>query len=97
LYTVHPSNKIAKLCRTFNAGRVEAIVTKHKLDDLAGGGAHGAVVLDAQVLEALDQSALHVARLGRLHGRVHQPLPAGHGVEEELGGGQPVVEAVLYT
>lgn len=37
---------------------------------------------------------LHVARLGSFHGRVHQTLATGHGVEEKLSGRQAGVEAV---
>ena len=47
-------------------------------------------------LTDLDQSALHVARLGGLHGRVHQSLAAAHRVEHELGRRQARVEAVAH-
>ena len=57
------------------------------------GRAHGGVVVREQVLEALDEPARHVARLGRLDRRVHQALAPGHGVEEELGRRQAAVEA----
>ena len=49
-----------------------------------------------QVLQGLHEPPAHVARLRGLHGRVHQALPAGHGVEEELCGRQPAVEAVRH-
>ena len=49
-----------------------------------------------EVLQGLHEAAGHVARLCSLHGRVNQALAPGHGVEEELCGRQPAVEAVRH-
>jgi len=43
----------------------------------------------------LNEPALHVSGLGRLDGRVYQPLTSSHRVEEELRGREAAVETVL--
>lgn len=54
-----------------------------------------AVIVHGQVLEALDQTALHLARLSRFNGRVDQTLTTRHGMKEELTRGQTREEGVL--
>ena len=68
---------------------LEAVVAVDDGDDLAPGVAHGAVVAQAVVLHVGGEAAVDVARGGGLDGRVDEPLAAAHGVEEELGGGEP--------
>ena len=55
----------------------------------------GEVVLDAEVLHRVDEPPLHVAALLRPDGRVDEPFPPAHGVEEELGRSEPVAVVSL--
>ena len=64
------------------ARRVDAVLAVLVLDDRAGGVAYRPVLVDVEVLEGVDQPALHVAGPARPHGRVDQTLPPSHGVEE---------------
>ena len=69
------------------AGGVYSVLAEPELDQRGGGVAHGPVLHHLQVLQRVDEAALHVTRTGGSHGRVHQSLPAAHRVEEVLRGG----------
>src|SRR5581483_2938253 len=75
---------------------VHAVLAVDELDDGARGVAHGAVILDLQVLQRVDQAALHVAGPARAHGGVHEAFAATHGVEEELQGREAALVRVLH-
>ena len=75
---------------------VYAVLAVQELYDVPVRIAHGPVVFQPYVLEGVDQAALHVAALLRANGRVHQPLPAAHGVEKELQGREPLAVVCLY-
>lgn len=64
------------------------------ISSFTSAASHRAVVVDIKVLQRLHQAARHVARLCRLHSRVHQTLAPSHRVEEELVRLQPREEAV---
>ena len=68
----------------FDAGPVKAILAVGQLDQLLVRVAHRTVVGGVHVLQRLHELALQVARVGRLDGRVDEPLTAGHRVEVEL-------------
>src|ERR1041385_7316086 len=70
------------------ARRVDAFLAVDELDDGAGGVAHGAVLGDLEVLQGVDEAALHVAGAAGADGRVDEALAATHGVEEVLRGRQ---------
>ena len=75
--------------------RVDAVLAVPELYDVADAVAHRAVVLDAQVLEGVDEAALHVAALLSAYSRVDQTLAATHAVEEVLQRREPVAVAVV--
>ena len=77
-------------------GAVDAVLAVGKLDHIVHRVAHRTVVADRHVLQRLDQAALDVARLGRLHRGVDQTLAPGHGVEEELVRGEATQVRVLH-
>mmetsp|Transcript_15235 Transcript_15235/g.35011 ORF Transcript_15235/g.35011 Transcript_15235/m.35011 type:complete len:818 (+) Transcript_15235:946-3399(+) len=75
--------------------RVHAVLAIEELQHLALRVAHCTVVLDGDVLHRLDEAALDVPRLGRLHRRVDQPLATAHCVEKELLRGEAPQVRVL--
>jgi hypothetical protein len=64
-------------------------------NDAAAGRPHRAVVGHLQVLEGVDHPPLEVPALGRPDGGIHEPFAAADGMEEELGGGEAALVAVL--
>ena len=77
-------------------GRVDAVLSVEELDDVAGGVPDREVVLDAEVLHRVDEPPLHVSALLGPDGRVDEPFPPSHGVEEELRRGEPVAVVSLH-
>ncbi|GIX62912.1 secretin receptor [Babesia caballi] len=68
---------------------VDPVLAVRELDDGAVRAAHGRVVAANDVLHRLENAALQVPGLGRLHTGVHQTLTTGHAVEEVLLRPQP--------
>ncbi len=74
---------------------LDAILALGHLHHGTADRAHGAVLGHVEVLHGLDQSALDVARVRRLDGRINETLTACLRVEEELRGHQTTHEAIL--
>src|SRR5207245_5995654 len=66
------------------AGRIDAVLAELELDDRVRRVPDRPVFLDFEVFEGVDQPALHVPRAGRPDGRVDEPFPTSHRVEEVL-------------
>src|SRR5438132_864081 len=66
------------------AGRIHAVLAELELDDRVRRVPDRPVVLDFEVFEGVDQPALHVPRPRRPDGRVDEPFPTSHRVEEVL-------------
>src|SRR5207244_7184843 len=64
------------------AGRIDAVFAELELDDRVRRVSDRAVLLDLQVLEGVDQAALHVSRPRRPHRGVDEAFPSAHRVEE---------------
>mmetsp|Transcript_9224 Transcript_9224/g.37950 ORF Transcript_9224/g.37950 Transcript_9224/m.37950 type:complete len:753 (+) Transcript_9224:1411-3669(+) len=73
-----------ELREELGVARVDAVLAVAELDDGAVRVAHSVVVLHHQALEVLDEAALEVSGLARLHRGIDQALAACHAVEEEL-------------
>ena len=67
-----------------NVLSLKTILAVDELNEVVARGPHGAVVLDLDVLESLDQTPLDVARVRRLDSRVDEALSSSHSVEVEL-------------
>ncbi|MBA7480250.1 hypothetical protein ES707_15699 [subsurface metagenome] len=59
-------------------GRVDPVLSILELDDAALGVPDGAIVLYPEMLQGVDEAALHVAALLGTDGGVDEPLPATH-------------------
>src|SRR5947209_3733683 len=66
------------------AGRIHAVLAELELDDRVRRVPDRPVFLDFEVFEGVDQPALHVPRPRRPDGRVDEPFPTSHRVEEVL-------------
>src|SRR5579871_2317251 len=73
------------------AGRVDPVLAVLVLDDGARGVPDRAVLGDLQVLEGVDQPALHVPGPARPDRRVDETLAPSHGVEEVLRRREPAL------
>src|SRR6266480_3017405 len=65
-------------------GDVDPVLTIPHLDDVSSRVSDGRVILDSEMLESVDETALHVPALLSPHCSIDQPLSSSHCVEEEL-------------
>ncbi len=65
---------------------IYAVFPEPELDDRVRCVPDGPVFLDLQVLESVDESALHIPGPGRPNGGVHEAFATSHRMEEVLGG-----------
>ena len=75
---------------------VNAVLAVAELNDAALVVAHRHVVLNLQILHALDESALDISSGTGLNGGVNETYATTHGVEEELLRREPRNEGVLH-
>src|SRR5207247_35076 len=64
------------------SGRIHAVLTELKLDDRVRRIPDRPVFFHLEILEGVDQAALHVSRPRRAHGRVDEAFAPAHRVEE---------------
>src|SRR6266699_1044200 len=76
-------------------GDVDPVLTIPHLDELSPIGTDRRVILDSEMLESVDETALHVPALLSPHCSIHQPLSSTHCVEEELYRVQSIPIAVI--
>jgi hypothetical protein len=86
---------VDRLIFDFHVNGVESIGAIGEFDHLANRIPHGAIVVDHQVFEALNQSSLEVASFGGLDRRIDQTFTTSHRVKEEFGWCKTRVETVL--
>src|SRR6266581_734501 len=65
-------------------GDVDPVLTIPHLDDVSTRVSDRRVILDSEMLESVDETALHVPALLSPHCSIDQPLSSTHCVEEEL-------------
>ena len=65
-------------------GDVDSILSVPDLDYVASGVSHRRVILDSEMFESVDETALHVSALLGPHSSIDKPLSSSHRVEEEL-------------
>ncbi len=88
--------EVNRLVLAFHIRRVQIVTAVQELHQVVRARSNSHVILNAQVLQTLDQPSLHIASLGRFDRRVHQALAATHRVKKELSRGEAAVEAVLH-
>lgn len=66
---------------SFEASRIESIISVPKLYNSPGGVTDGEIVLCGEVLQSFHQTSLHIPSLGRLDRGIHQTLASRDGVE----------------
>src|SRR3989449_10719763 len=76
-------------------GDVDPILTIPHLDDVSPRVSDRRVILDSEMLESVDETALHVPALLSPHCSVDQPLSSSHCVEAELNRFQSIPIAVI--
>ena len=85
------------LSRThLHVARIQPISSVCKLNNLIGRVPNSCVIMNAQILQTLDQPPLHVPSLRSLHSCIDQTLTSSHRVEKELCGSQTGVETVSH-
>src|SRR5438034_11683168 len=65
-------------------GYVDPVLNIPHLDDVPSRVSDRRVILDSEMLESVDETALHVPTLLSPHCSIDQPLSSTHCVEEEL-------------
>src|SRR6266568_1141672 len=76
-------------------GDVDPVLTIPDLDDVSPRVSDRRVILDSEMLESVDETALHVPALLSPHCSIDQPLSSSHCVEEELYRFQSIPIAVI--
>src|SRR5437879_3586111 len=76
-------------------GDVDPVFTIPYLDYVSPGVSDRRVVLDSEMFESVDETALHVPALLSPHRSIHQPLSSSHCVEEEFYRFQSIPIAVI--
>src|SRR5205807_8051717 len=76
-------------------GDVDPVFTIPYLGYVSPGVSDRRVVLDSEMFESVDETALHVPALLSPHRSIHQPLSSSHCVEEEFYRFQSIPIAVI--
>ena len=85
---------VDRLGVTFEAGRVQPIVTVAKLHDTTNSIANRGIVVRNKILQRLHEAALHVPSFSSLDGGIDQTFTTRDGVKQEFRGGETSVETV---